>query len=294
VLRLLAALVLSTTLPSSGVTLPGSEAAQVGTPVPVSISGYGGDAMEPFVTPGGELFFNDLNQAGTDTDLLRAKEVDTTTFTYQGAIGGVNTPSLDAVPSMDSAHDFYLISTRSYARTGSTVYGGTYRHGTVTGVSPVTGLAAPGPGLFDFDADVSPDGRTLILSEGKGSPSGQLKRATLVIAARTRTGFSLLADSARLLAAVNLPGALDYAAAISADGLDLYFTRAPAPAGTGSPSIYLARRNSASAAFGPPVPLSALTGFVEAPSLSPDGRGLYFHRLVGNTYGIWYAPFAPH
>jgi hypothetical protein len=30
--------------------------------------------------------------------------------------------------------------------------------------------------------------------------------------------------------------------------------------------------------------------FVEAPALSPDGRSLYFHRLVGDKFAVFRAP----
>ena len=112
--------------------------------------------------------------------------------------------------------------------------------------------------------------------------------ADLVIA-EVRDRFHSADDSARLLAKVNT-AALEYAAAISKDGLTLYFTRVGVPFGSSSPAIWVGSRRSTTGAFGTPTKLTALTGFVEAPALSPDGRALYFHKLVGKTFVIYRAP----
>ncbi|MGZ6071876.1 MAG: hypothetical protein ACXWK8_11720 [Myxococcaceae bacterium] len=36
-----------------------------------------------------------------------------------------------------------------------------------------------------------------------------------------------------------------------------------------------------------PEQVTAAAGFVEGPTLSPDGRSLYFHRLENGTFKIW-------
>ena len=88
----------------------------VGNAVPVTIRGYHGDAMEPFLSADGKyLFFNNRNDPGTDTNLYFAAPRRRTTFSYGGAIAGANSPALDAVASMDAADHFYFVSTRSYA-----------------------------------------------------------------------------------------------------------------------------------------------------------------------------------
>ena len=46
-------------------------------------------------------------------------------------------------------------------------------------------------------------------------------------------------------------------------------------------------RSDRSQAFGPPERLAAVTGFVEAPSLSCDGTSLYYHRRDGADYSIY-------
>jgi hypothetical protein len=260
-----------------------------GNPQPVTIEGYSGDAMEPFVSPDGNyLFFNNSNTAA-QTNLYYAQRINDTTFVYEGEIAGVDSASLDAVPSMDSSGDFYFVSTRSYSETLSTIYEGQFSDGSVAGVALVPGVSKDIPGWVNFDADISTDGNTLYFDDGEYSPSGQLLGASLSIAAKTQDGFERLRNAGELLKNVNDPSALVYAADISSDGLQLYFTRAPLPLGSASPSIYVATRTTTSSDFGKPTQLTQLTGFVEAPALSPDGQGLYFHELVGDAYVIEFA-----
>jgi hypothetical protein len=53
--------------------------------------------------------------------------------------------------------------------------------------------------------------------------------------------------------------------------------------------IMVATRASADAPFGTPAVLSSLTGFIEAPTISLDGKEMYFHKKVGNRYAIFRA-----
>jgi len=67
-------------------------------------------------------------------------------------------------------------------------------------------------------------------------------------------------------------------------------TRKPFPPfGSGMPSIFVASRATTSSPFGKPIQLAGLGGFVEATALSPDGEGLYFHKLVNNLSVIFRA-----
>lgn len=254
----------------------------------VTIRGYTGDAMEPFISADGKyLFFNNRNASGTNTDLFYARRANGGTFTFAGKIRGANGPALDAVASLDTANAFFFVSTRSYDTTLSTIYRGTFANGAVSGVSLVPGVSNSRPGWVNFDADVSADGQTMYFVDSRFH-DGQPATADLVIAKKAKNEFTRAGDSARVLARVNTT-ALEYGASVSANGLDLFFTRAPAPLGSGAPAIYVATRRSRTDAFGTPRPLANLSGFVEAPAVSADGRTLYFHKLVNKTFAIYRA-----
>jgi WD40-like Beta Propeller Repeat len=256
---------------------------------PVLIQGYGGIAMEPALSPDGQLLlFNDSNAAGADTNLhwaaLDASQPGGLRFTYGGPVAAANGNALDAVASLDVHANLYFISTRSYAETNSTVYRSTFSGGTSTAPELVPGLASQPPFVI-FDAFISADGTQLWFAEGNYA-TGLLGAASLGLAVRQPDGsFARAPDGDTLLRAVNQPGAAQYAPAVSADGLELYFTRLT---GTGTTTaVYRSRRPNTASPWGAPAPIEALVGgVVEAAAPSADGKALYYHRLVGTTFRI--------
>jgi hypothetical protein len=264
--------------------------AEFSNPQQVTIQGYTGDAMEPFLSlDGTTLFFNNLNTAA-DTNLYYAQKVDALTFQYKGPVAAANTTQLDGVPSMDQNGKFYFISTPgSYFTDLSTVYQGDWSHeGTLSNVTKIAGIPSTGLPMVIFDVGISADGNTLCLSEGDYSNS-VLNTSNLVLADKTATGFTRSPQSATILQQVNLAGGTQYAPAFSADGLELYFTRLVGGLQAGAPSIFVATRASTTSAFGAPHAIQALTGFVEAPSLSVDGKSLYYHAKVSGQFQIYRA-----
>ncbi len=256
-----------------------------GPPQPVAILGYAADAMEPFITNDGRfLLFNNSNLSPTDTNLQFAERIDDVTFDYRGEMSGPNSTAIDAVPSMDAAGTLYFVSTRSYATTLSTIYRGQFADGVVSAIELVGGVSPQQPGMVNFDVEISTDGATMFTVDGDFS-GGSLAAADFVIAAREGAGFRRLPESDALLANVNTD-ALEYAAALSANTLELFFTRFdPAAVGT-VPAIYRAVRAGLDQPFGPPQPIAAMDGFVEAPTLSSDGRSLYYHKLDAGQFVI--------
>jgi len=251
-------------------------------PQPVTIEGYSQDAMEPFISPDGNyLFFNNSNSA-PDTNLYYATRIDDLTWQFQGEIGGVNSSALDAVPSMDVNGNFYFVSTRSYSETFSTIYSGTFSDGNVTGVALVQGISKQKAGDVNFDECISPDGNTLYFDDGVYSSDWDLLHASIAIATRTGDQFMRLKKSATIMRKINLHG-LNYAPDISASGLEFFFTRFD---GT-LPAIYTATRSKTSKPFSKPRKIKAITGFVEAPALSPDEKSLYYHENVNGVFEIY-------
>jgi len=140
------------------------------------------------------------------------------------------------------------------------------------------------PGRLVFDLELDASGATMIVADGRFAGGAIPETADLRLA-RWRDGFYRLDPGAdALFAAINTP-ALEYAAALSADGRMLAFTRLE----EGTTSLWLARRTGPAAPFGPPVRLAALTGFVEAATFAPGGRALYYHRLTERGFTIWRA-----
>ena len=285
--RVLAALIAAAALVSCTAP-PGNETGstrEFDHPQRVTLIGYDGDAMEPFITRDGRyLLFNNLNEPSVNTNLHYAERIDDLHFEYKGEIAGVNTAALEGVPSMDRNNVLYFVSLRSYEQTLSTIYRGNFSQGRVTGVELVPGVSRQQPWMVNFDVDVSPDGNTLYFVDGRFGRSGP-ETADIVVAQRRGSSFERASNSSALLHNVN-SDALEYAPAITADGLTLFFTRAQ-PGIIGSIGTYVAHRSATDQPFGVPLRLTAIDGLAEAPALSPDERSLYFHKKDGAKFVLY-------
>lgn len=270
---------------SQNIAAPPTPYSAFANPLPVTIAGYSGDAMEPFISKDGlYLFFNNRNDPSVNTDLYYASRVDDQTFTFIGPLPGANSPQLDAVASLDTLGNFYFISTRSYATSLSTIYSGQFSVSGVAAPALVAGVSLQQAGEVNFDAEISADGQTLWFDDGQYS-NGALVAASITIADRQGTAFVRAPNSASLLAEVN-NGDLNYAPCISVDGLELFFTRVSTIAGS-TPAIYRSTRPDVNSPFTAPQLVSGATGFVEAPSLSADGHILYFHKMVSGSFVVY-------
>jgi hypothetical protein len=254
-------------------------------PQRVTIRGYDGHAMEPFFTRDGRyLMFNNLNDPRENTNLHYAERKDDLTFVYRGEIKGINTPALEGVPSMDRDGMLYFVSPRSYGETFSTLYRGRFKDGSVDGVELVPGISRKQPGIVNFDVEISADGKTLYTVDALFENGGP-KTADFIIAIRDGQGFKRDPKGSEILKHVNTE-ALEYAADISADGLELFFTRVDFPPTT-PPAIYRAARKSQEEPFEKPQRVAGPTGFVEASTLSYDGKTMYFHKKEKERHVIY-------
>lgn len=261
------------------------------TPQRVNILGYQGQAMEPFISRDGRyLLFNNLNDPAVNTNLHVAERIDDLNFRYRGELQGVNSAALEGAVSLDRDNNLYFISPRSYEQSLSTIYRGRLQaDGMVSDVTLVAGVSLQQPGMVNFDAEISSDGKLLYFVDARFGSSGP-ETADLTIAERQGDGFERLANSAQILARVNSDEALEYAPCLSADGTRLYFTRAHRSLWGSDVAIYLARRQTASDPFGEPQRLTAITGFSEGPALAPDEGSLYFHRQEAGVFVIYRLP----
>ena len=247
----------------------------------IALPDYAGDAMEPFISPDGrQLLFNSSNAPGFDTNLFSARRKADGSFAKPEALGQTNSKTLDGVPSIDRDGTLYFVSLRSYGQSLSTLYrasnGGRAAPKLVAGVSPKR------PGIVQFDAEVAWDGQSLWVSEGRFSGKPYPDSARIVLARKSGDSFRASPDSDVLLGKVN-QGALNYAAAISRDGLELFFTRVEDMAHP-EPVIMRAARSAPDKPFGTPQPVAGIAGHVEAPSLSADGLTLYYHKRIGGRF----------
>ncbi|TXH64848.1 MAG: hypothetical protein E6Q88_14890 [Lysobacteraceae bacterium] len=261
-----------------------------GDPQLVTIEGYAGDAMEPFLARDGRyLFFNNSNHPSVDTNLHYAERIDDLRFRYQGEVRGANTPALDAVATMDRQGNFYFVSLREHEKTRDSIFRGKFRDGALSNVEAVPGISRKKALSINFDHDISPDGERMYVVDGRFDLLWVLgpKAADIVIADRRGDEFVPAADSATILRNVNTD-VLEYAPSISADGLTLLFTRMRRGLGA-KPAIFVAQRNDPTRPFGPAHRLVELEGFVEATTFSVDERSIYYHKKDGERFVLYRA-----
>jgi hypothetical protein len=111
--------------------------------------------------------------------------------------------------------------------------------------------------------------------------------ADIVIAQKNGDFYQRLPNSARLLENINTDD-LEYAACISADGLELYFTRIELPVTASTEAhIYLSKRKHITDPFGKPQRIQTITGFSEAATITHDGQALYFHHRDGDKFSLY-------
>lgn len=259
-----------------------------GQPVRVEIKGYQGNTMEPFLSrDGNTLFFNNLNSAPENTNLHWATRINDSSFQYQGEIAGVNTAGLEAVPTSDTAGNLYFVSNRNYVQTLSTLYQCRYASGAAINVHLVKGISRQQAGWVNFDIEVSADGQSIYFVDAQFDASGNPATADLVIAEKSDTGFQRSPNSSYLLKNINTD-ALEYAASIAADNLTLYFTRVTLPlTGGATPEIFMSTRKNINEPFSKPLKIMSITGFSEAPSISPDQKILYYHTKEGSRFVLY-------
>lgn len=112
---------------------------------------------------------------------------------------------------------------------------------------------------------------------------GGFSTADIYVGQRSGAGFSRAANSAALMAQINT-AALEYAPAVSASQLELYFTRLEGSATL----IYGATRRGVGEPFGAPIRIDAINGtLAEGPTLSPDEKSLYYHQSEGGRFVIY-------
>jgi hypothetical protein len=259
-----------------------------GQPVKVEMIGYNGHVMEPFISRDGRiLLFNNLNSLPENTNLHWSVKVNDSVFQYKGEVTGVNTADLEGVPTMDNTGKLYFVSLQSYANTLSTLYQGDFLNGMTTNVELVKGVSRLQAGWVNFDIEVSADGGTIYFADALFGQTELPLSADLVVATKNSLGFQSLPNSKEIMKNINTTQ-LEYAACIAENQLELYFTRLNIPLNPAlPPAIFVATRQNINEPFGEPSKIQSITGFVEAPTIAPNQKTLYYHAKENNKYRLY-------
>ncbi len=288
-------LILLITVATNGI---GQTYPSFGQEKPVSIIGLTSDAMEPFISPDGNvLFFNNLND-GINTKLFYATKVNDSTFTFVGELNGTNQtipPYLDAVADLDSLNNFYWTSTREYPIEFDNLFHGSFNEGNVTNTGRVHGdFYIYSAGWILMDHGISLDGQFLYFNNARfdgANCSGPCETRIGIAQKVNDSTFTMLNNSDGIMLNVNHPDFKNYAPCITKDNLELYYTRFPQGPIDGSTlsEICVVVRNTPVDTFSTPLVLfSDFLGssIVEAPTLTTDKQIMYYHKKIGGVHKI--------
>lgn len=261
---------------------------EFGEPIKVEVAGYSGNIMEPFISRDGNiLLFNNFNAALENTNLHWATKINDSAFEYKGEITGVNTADLEGVATLDNSGNLYFVSTRSYATTLSTLYQCNFSNGIATNVQLINGVSKLIEGWLNFDVEVSANGQSLYFVDAQFDQTGNPATADIIIAEKTGPGFQRLPNSNTIMKNINTD-ALEYAACISVNELELYFTRLKLPiTSSSSTEIFFSTRQNVNDPFSNPIKIKSISGFAEAPTIAPDQKTLYYHKRENNKFVLY-------
>lgn len=261
----------------------------------VTIVGYTLDAMEPQISADGNaLFFNSLND-GITTSLYYAAKINDSTFNFLGAVPVVNqtvTPRLDAVACLDSASNFFWVSTRGWPTNIENVHRIKFLTSGYTNFGRLHGdFYINNPGFLIMDACINFQGNTLIYCNayfnncnGNAIPCS----CSMGIASKLNDStFNKIANTSAIMANVNdTVNYIVYAPNITKDGLELYYTRL-LKGGTQT-EIMVATRTGTNLPFSNPTLLIGSPNlYPEAATISSDKSKLYYHKKVGGIYKLY-------
>jgi len=245
---------------------------------PVTIQGYSDHAMEPFIARDGQtLFFNNRNEPVEETDLHWATRIDDLTFRYRGRLASANSSHLDGVPSLARDGTFAFTSLRAFASRGATIWMGRWTGDAVTQLELVTQLRPGAPPRFNMDGELSASGDRFYVTDNLWAVIGGLRSSDIRLSIREHGQWRRAPEYDAWFAAINTPDAFQYAPATNEAETELYFTRLSRPF-LRAPRFetFVSVRGSTTEPFGKPERIDALQGYVEAPTVAPDGA-LYVH-----------------
>ena len=265
-----------------------------GPEIPVNFISVNFDAMEPHLSPDGNaLFFNSLND-GITTSLFYGGKINDSTFSLIGQVPIVNqtiTPRLDGVASVDTANNFYWVSTRNYPVDFDNLHRIRFLQSGYTNYGRVHGdFYIYSPGWLIMDAAITNFGDQLYYCNAFFNNCGGAPcKAALGIANKINDStFMKDSNSSSILAAINdTTNYIVYAPQLSEDGLELYFTRLLH--NSINTEICVSSRLSTSAAFGAPSILvsSAIGELPEAATVSADKSKIYYHKKQGGVFKLF-------
>lgn len=169
---------------------------------------------------------------------------------------------------------------------GATIWMGRWSGEAVTQLDLVTQLRPGAPPRFNMDGELSASGARFYVTDNHWALVGGLRTSDIRLSIRERGRWRRAPEFDAWFAAINTSEALEYAPATNEAETELYFTRLTRPFFRAPRfETFVAVRRDPTHPFGAPVRIEALQGYVEAPSVAPDGA-LYVHAMRDGRFTI--------
>lgn len=269
--------------------------------LPYGAGGRPVSTEEPFVSRDSRFLFFNTGTDENNKDLHYAEWMHTR-WVYRGPIGPhVNTPKdVQGNATMDNAYTF--LYTDSSTETMARMAHFSAETGKLTSIRDFTGVPKRQVSLVaqtvsgNMGVEMSADGTVVYFSRAtwklNGLTIGRILESDIFFT--TKKGGTYVYDdkeAQRVMRRINTSD-LEYAASISSDGLEIFFTRlalADLQAGTIRSTIMRSTRDSVSEAFSKSAPIAAIGSFdfVEGPTISGDGKELYYHKREGDRFRLY-------
>ena len=257
----------------------------------VNIVGNPYNAMEPFISRDGDYLFFNSNKTDipkTEKNIYYSVRIDDTNFQFMGEVKGINSDSVDGVPTMDIHGNFYYVSAVHYSKKNgfTTVYKGKFLNGEVVNITPIEELSLRKPYWLNMDIEISADGNTIYSTQTYFPGFKPIPKKSYFFQAHLINGKFIVDENSESIFKNINTGDPEYAASISTDELEIYFTRLKHGDKPQLTSYYAIRADKSSP-FDKPVKIEAIKGFSEAPAITNDGKLLYYHKKDGDRFYIY-------
>jgi hypothetical protein len=269
--------------------------------LPPGASGSKISTEEPFVSRDGRFLFFNTGKHENNKDLHFAKWM-RTQWAYCGQIGSHvnNAKDVQGNPTMDSGYNFFYIDSGTETMVRMARF--SPDTGELTSIREFMGVPKRKVRLIaqkvsgNMGVEVSADGSVVYFSRATWDLNGLALGGVLEsdILFTTKRGGTYVYDDLEvkhIMRHINTSD-LEYAASISSDGLELFFTRlalADLTSGSIRSTIMRSTRASLSEAFSKPVQIEAIgsSDFVEGPTISSNDKDLYYHKREGNKFRLY-------
>lgn len=287
--------------------LPGTQT-KFSNPQAVEIEGLpdGADGTpisteEPFLSRDNRFLFFNTGKDENNKDLQYAESINHK-WIYKGQLGpDINTAKeVEGNPTMDDTYNFFYIESGVKSMVCTARF--SPEDGTLRMKRELEGIPPRKVAFFrqrlygNMGVEVSADSSYLFLSRAtwklRGFAIGALTESNILYMKKQNGRYVYNEkETEKIMRNVNTSD-LEYAASISSDGLELFFTRLKiedVAKGKIRSTIMHATRTSLAEAFGKPTMVEAIgsSDFVEGPAISGDGKELYYHKYDGKKFRLY-------